>query len=95
MSNRSASASAFPALSLDIPRCSQLIHTVWWMESLILYKRLLLKRYGDVMTSEGRGDLGSECLDLLNKLQDINPDRRQRYTNLGTSSHVPRDSKLT
>ncbi|KAL1947695.1 hypothetical protein VTO73DRAFT_13419 [Trametes versicolor] len=54
----------------------------WCMESLVFYKRLLLKRYGDVMTNEGKRDLGSECLDLLNKLQDIDPDRRQRYADL-------------
>lgn len=82
MSNRTASVSAFPALSLDIPRFSRLIHTVGCMESLVFYNRLLLKRYGDVMTSEGKRDLGSERLDLLNKLQDIDPDRRQRYADL-------------
>lgn len=65
------------------------------MESLVFYKRLLLKRYGDVMTNEGKRDLGSECLDLLNKLQDIDPDRRQRYADLGASSQVPHDSRLT
>lgn len=65
------------------------------MESLVFYKRLLLKRYGDVMTNEGKRDLGSECLDLLNKLQDIDPDRRQRYADLGESSYVPHDSRLT
>lgn len=65
------------------------------MDSLVFYKRLLLKRYGDVMTNEGKCDLGSECLDLLSKLQDIDPDRRQRYADLGASSHVPHDSRLT
>lgn len=65
------------------------------MESLVFRERLLLKRYGDVMTSEGKRDLGSERLDLLNKLQDIDPDRRQRYADLGASSHVPHDNRLT
>lgn len=48
-----------------------------------------------MMTSEGKRDLGSERLDLLNKLQDIDPDRRQRYADLGASSHVPHDNRLT
>lgn len=54
----------------------------------MFYKRLLLRRYGNLMPSERRHNLGSECLELLNKLQDIDPDRRQRYVDLGTSHYV-------
>ncbi|KAH9854091.1 rab-protein geranylgeranyltransferase [Lenzites betulinus] len=55
----------------------------WCMESLVFYKRLLLRRYGDHMPDERRQELGSECLELLAKLQEIDPDRRRRYDDLG------------
>ncbi|KAI0781077.1 rab-protein geranylgeranyltransferase [Trametes elegans] len=58
----------------------------WCMESLVFYKRLSLRRHGNGMTSEERARLDRECLELLTKLQTIDPDRKQRYVDLARNS---------
>ncbi|KAI0374748.1 rab-protein geranylgeranyltransferase [Pilatotrama ljubarskyi] len=58
----------------------------WCMESLVFYKTLLIRRHGDLYPSERRQDLVRECLKLLGKLQDLDPDRRQRYIDLSQDS---------
>ncbi|KAI0637106.1 rab-protein geranylgeranyltransferase [Trametes polyzona] len=64
----------------------------WCMESLVFYKRLLLRRHGSVIPSERRRELGSQCLELLEKLQDVDPDRSQRYVDLVRHSSISPDS---
>lgn len=52
------------------------------MESLVFYKRLLLRRYGDAIVDDERQALEKECEDLLSRLQSVDPDRRQRYIDM-------------
>ncbi|KAI0361949.1 rab-protein geranylgeranyltransferase [Trametes cingulata] len=58
----------------------------WCMESLVFYNGLLLRRYRDLFPAERRQELGRECLELLRKLQDLDPDRKQRYIDLSRDS---------
>ncbi|KAI0721632.1 rab-protein geranylgeranyltransferase [Cerioporus squamosus] len=60
----------------------------WCMESLVFYKRLLLRRYSESLSDEDRGRLASDCEELLVKLQRVDPDRKQRYVDLCKSSTV-------
>ena len=48
------------------------------MESLVRYKKLILKRHREKLGDE-EGQLKSECLDLLAELSNIDPLRRNRY----------------
>ncbi|KAH9946233.1 rab-protein geranylgeranyltransferase [Epithele typhae] len=57
----------------------------WCMESLVYYKRLLLRAHEDTMDSGERQSLSQACNDLLSRLQTIDPDRRQRYVDIGES----------
>ena len=59
------------------------------MESLVFYKRTLVGRHGSVLSDEARRRLEGECLELLSKLEKVDPDRRQRYIDLCTSSVFP------
>ena len=52
------------------------------MDSLVFYKRLLLRRHGTGLDNEERARLEKECAGLLNDLQNVDPDRRQRYLDL-------------
>ena len=56
------------------------------MESLVFYKRLLLRRHEASMNSPQREVLVNDCVDLLARLQEVDPDRRQRYGDLGELS---------
>ena len=56
------------------------------MESLVFYKRLLLRRHEASMNSAQREGLVNDCVDLLARLQEVDPDRRQRYDDLGEPS---------
>ncbi|RPD79934.1 rab-protein geranylgeranyltransferase [Lentinus tigrinus ALCF2SS1-7] len=58
----------------------------WCMESLVFYKRLLLRKYSESLTDEERWKLGSDCEGLLAKLQRVDPDRKQRYIDLSGHS---------
>jgi geranylgeranyl transferase type-2 subunit alpha len=53
------------------------------MESLIQYKRLLLKHKPE------RTDLVEACEQLLETLKSIDPMRRRRYEELGSSRSPP------
>ncbi|TFK86372.1 rab-protein geranylgeranyltransferase [Polyporus arcularius HHB13444] len=54
----------------------------WCMESLVFYKRLLLRSYGESLADEDRRKLASDCEELLVNLQRVDPDRKQRYMDL-------------
>ncbi|KAL7283282.1 hypothetical protein ACG7TL_002711 [Trametes sanguinea] len=54
----------------------------WCMESLVFYQRLLLRKHEGSVSGEIRSRIEGECLELLNKLQEIDPDRKQRYADL-------------
>ncbi|KAM5539019.1 hypothetical protein V8D89_007242 [Ganoderma adspersum] len=54
----------------------------WCMDSLVFYKRLLLRRHGNSMDNEERATLEKECAELLNDLRNVDPDRLQRYLDL-------------
>ncbi|KAI0670517.1 rab-protein geranylgeranyltransferase [Trametes maxima] len=60
----------------------------WCMESLVFYKRLLLRKHEDSLTDGDRNDLENKCLELLTKLQSVDPDRRQRYLDLSHSKRA-------
>lgn len=51
----------------------------WCMESIVRYKRLMLKKHSDSLLSEEIDQLLRECTDLLTKLEDIDSLRRHRY----------------
>ncbi|OBZ75732.1 Geranylgeranyl transferase type-2 subunit alpha [Grifola frondosa] len=54
----------------------------WCMESLVFYKRLLLRNHPATIESSQREAIRSECMDLLRRLQIIDPERKQRYIDL-------------
>ena len=58
------------------------------MESLVFYKRLLLRKYNESMTDEERRKLASDCEELLVQLQRVDPDRKQRYADLSKSTLI-------
>ena len=58
------------------------------MESLVFYKRLLLRKYNESMTDEERRKLASDCEELLVQLQHVDPDRKQRYADLSKSTLI-------
>lgn len=49
----------------------------------MFYKRLLLRRHAQHMSDTARASLTQDCLRLLSNLQEIDPSRRHRYTDLG------------
>lgn len=55
------------------------------MESLVYYKGLQLRSHTASITQEIQSTLNVECIHLLNTLQTIDPDRKQRYVDLGKS----------
>ncbi|KAH9901248.1 rab-protein geranylgeranyltransferase [Cubamyces lactineus] len=54
----------------------------WCMESLVFYKRTLMRQHHSSLSDETRRQLEGECLELLKKLEKVDPDRRQRYIDL-------------
>ncbi|TBU50623.1 rab-protein geranylgeranyltransferase [Dichomitus squalens] len=60
----------------------------WCMESIVFYKKLLLRRHGDSLGDDERGKLNSECEELLGSLQSVDPDRHQRYVDLSRNHHI-------
>ncbi|GAA5925058.1 hypothetical protein JCM1841_004061 [Sporobolomyces salmonicolor] len=56
----------------------------WCLDSLVHYKRLLVKFLGaDETTREERERLNLECAEMLRKLQEVDSLRRARYVDLG------------
>lgn len=53
------------------------------MESLVHYKQLLLRNHSTSIGEEGSQMLVKECLELLDQLERIDPQRRRRYQQLG------------
>lgn len=53
------------------------------MESLVHYKQLLLRNHLTSIGEEGSQVLVKECLELLDQLESIDPQRRRRYQQLG------------
>ena len=53
------------------------------MESLVFYKKLLLRKHAATLGEDGEASLRTECLDLLRQLQTIDSYRKQRYADLG------------
>lgn len=49
------------------------------MESIVRYKKLIIKRHADVLSDKERAQLRADCSDLLAKLEDIDSLRRHRY----------------
>ncbi|GAA6003834.1 hypothetical protein JCM10207_006429 [Rhodosporidiobolus poonsookiae] len=57
----------------------------WCLDSLVYYKRLLvslLEKDGN-STQEERDKLNLECVEMLKKLEEVDPMRRARYVDLG------------
>lgn len=52
------------------------------MESLVYYKRLLLRKHSTALQQGERNTLISDCTKLLHELQVVDPERRQRYVEL-------------
>ncbi|KAF9258906.1 rab-protein geranylgeranyltransferase [Marasmius fiardii PR-910] len=61
----------------------------WCMDSLVYYKSLLMQTDSNVDKSV----LIQDCLRLLQELRVVDPDRRQRYDDLGKSSTFKRSSE--
>ena len=53
------------------------------MESLVYYKRFLLRKHASTLSSVSQTGMRRECNELLSKLQSVDPDRKQRYLELG------------
>ncbi|KAI0035755.1 rab-protein geranylgeranyltransferase [Vararia minispora EC-137] len=53
------------------------------METLVHYKRLLIRSHTSRLGPEGTQILREECLGLLKQLEELDPLRRQRYRDLG------------
>lgn len=53
------------------------------MESIVYYKQLLLSKHSSMLGKEDERNLKTSCLTLLNELQKVDPDRKQRYLELG------------
>ncbi|EIM90234.1 rab-protein geranylgeranyltransferase [Stereum hirsutum FP-91666 SS1] len=54
----------------------------WCMESLVHYKQLLLRNHSTSIGEGGSQVLVKECLQLLDQLESIDPQRRRRYQQL-------------
>ncbi|PCH38278.1 protein prenylyltransferase [Wolfiporia cocos MD-104 SS10] len=54
----------------------------WCVESLVFYKRLLLRNHLQRMSESERTTILDSCSALLKSLQSIDPNRRQRYVDL-------------
>ena len=52
------------------------------MESLVHYKRLLLRKHAASLRSEEQEGLVKDCVSLLQELEALDPARRQRYKEL-------------
>ncbi|KAJ7197194.1 hypothetical protein GGX14DRAFT_471768 [Mycena pura] len=52
----------------------------WCMESLVHYKRLVLRKHSSTIDVPG---VTSECRNLLNELRRVDPARRARYEEIG------------
>ena len=52
------------------------------MESLVYYKRLLLRKHPACLLPGERESLINNCATILRELQDVDPERRQRYQEL-------------
>lgn len=55
------------------------------MESLVYYKRLILRVHHNKLDAGQRDVLRAECSRLLTTLQEIDPMRKHRYEDLGES----------
>lgn len=53
------------------------------MESLVFYKRLIMRVHNDKLDEGQRNTLNAECSRLLATLQVIDPKRKHRYEDLG------------
>ena len=53
------------------------------MESLVYYKQLILKSHRTSLEAGEQDLLVANCAKLLEQLQVIDPERRQRYVELG------------
>ncbi|TFY60701.1 hypothetical protein EVJ58_g4978 [Rhodofomes roseus] len=77
---------AYDILQREIASIQELLDeqpdSKWCMESLVFYKRLLLRHHARQLSEADRLSLTQECLRLLTGLQDIDPNRRQRYEDL-------------
>ncbi|KAI0047957.1 rab-protein geranylgeranyltransferase [Auriscalpium vulgare] len=54
----------------------------WCMESLVRYKQMLLQNHSSTLGNSEAQNLVRQCLDLLRKLEELDPARRQRYQDL-------------
>ena len=65
------------------------------MESLVHYKRMLLRKHESSLDSAVKLALTEDCENLLLKLQTIDPSRRQRYIDLGEFVYWKDSSAIT
>jgi len=54
----------------------------WCLESLVYYKTLLMDLHTSQEATEERAVLTEQCLEILRKLEGIDPQRRRRYQEL-------------
>ena len=65
------------------------------MESIVHYKRLLLRHHATTLQPQERGELIGNCFELLERLRDVDPQRRNRYSDLGLFCHTLRVGDVT
>ena len=53
------------------------------MESLVHYKQLLVRKHSELFGPEERQAIKMSCFDLLQQLQTVDSERRNRYAELG------------
>lgn len=56
------------------------------MESLVHYQTLLVRRHYAALGDEGCERLRADSLELLQRLEELDPLRKQRYRDLGECS---------
>ncbi|OCH87422.1 rab-protein geranylgeranyltransferase [Obba rivulosa] len=64
----------------------------WCLESLVFYKRALLRHHRSRMDATQLRKLVDECLDMLQTLCNVDPYRRRRYTDLREQVLSTRDT---
>ncbi|KAM0753232.1 rab-protein geranylgeranyltransferase [Meredithblackwellia eburnea MCA 4105] len=79
---------SIPLLDREIAGIEELLEeepdSRWCLDSLVHYKALLVKLLGsDESTRERREQLNVESYEMLKKLQEVDPTRKNRYIDLG------------
>ncbi|TCD61418.1 Rab geranylgeranyltransferase [Steccherinum ochraceum] len=80
------SGNDLPLLRREIQSIQELLDeqpdSKWCMESIVRYKKLILRNHASSLSAEEQEKLRSDCSSLLVTLEDIDPLRRQRYRHM-------------